>query len=155
METRRGLKELLTIDNEASLILASNWRICEARELVLMPAKSGFLVRVNLLLQRVNQVEHASSAQLLAHFLCQGAVVPVKVQVGLARLCVKVLEPYKVLLVARCYLDFDGVKDLWNFPISTQIGRKVDPFQSLLPRVHKPKLTSLSFKDDVKAPLDK
>ena len=43
-----------------------------------------------------------------------------------------------------------GLKDLWNFPISTQSGRKVDPVQSLPPVVHKPKLTSLSFKVDVK-----
>ena len=32
---------------------------------------------------------------------------------------------------------------------------QVDPVQSLPPVVHKPKLTSLSFKVDVKAPLDK
>ena len=32
---------------------------------------------------------------------------------------------------------------------------QVDPVQSLPPLVHKPKLTSLSFKVDVKAPLDK
>eukprot|EP00434_Breviolum_minutum_P011462 symbB.v1.2.010107.t2/scaffold654.1/size209194/3 len=47
-----------------------------------------------------------------------------------------------------------GLKDLWNFSISTQSGRKVDPVQSLPPLLHKPKLTSLRFKADVKDLVD-
>jgi len=44
---------------------------------------------------------------------------------------------------------FGGAKNV-NF-----VDLQVDPVQSLPPLLHKPKLTSLSFKADVKAPLDK